>query len=329
MTKKFETFTEFMSGARRGRPLTNSIGLKTMTRDKLKSLILQGFGQGRNGDYLPLIRVTRGNAPRVSNHAVMATSCSKRPLHLMSRWESRAVCMALWLQCAEIREQFPLWPWEGSPHPMAGLDPDRDSKLSVTPGLLAIAAKAGINHGTYVGASDLPYVATVDLAIRVGRPPNDRLVFWSVKPASILADKTKGPRAKERIELERLYADAVGAHHALYDGRHETGSLLANLDWLRPTFSELADTAIAHDRAAFAHAFNETDADQPIKLRIEQVACGLGVALPAAQAHFRTAAWQGVIDADLRHPVMMSRPLRTGGAMVKQALARELLGGVM
>ncbi len=288
---------------------------------------MQGFGQGRNDDYLPLIRVTRGNAPRVSNHSVMATSLSSRPLHMMSRWECRAVCMAEWLQGSEIREQFPLWPWEGSPHPMAGLDPELDRKLPVTPGLLAIAANAGIRHGTYVGTPDLPYVATADLVIRVGQPPSDRLVFWSVKPADINADKAKGPRAKERIELERLYALAVGAHHAVYDGTHEAGALLANLDWLRPRHSELADTAMGEARTAFAQAFNETEGGTPIRVRIQQVATRLVIELTTAQAHFRTSAWQGAIDADLRHPVLMSKPLRTGGAMVKQALFRELMGG--
>lgn len=172
MKQKFETYSEFMAGARKGRPLTNSIGRKAMTIGRLQGLILQGFGQGRGEGYTPWIRVTRGNAPRKSNHVVAVTHVQARPLHLLSRLEYRAVRLAMWLGAVEVREQFPLWPWTGGPHPMAGLDDERDRALPTTLGLLALAKKAGIRHGHFVGAPNLPYVATTDLVIRVGATPS-------------------------------------------------------------------------------------------------------------------------------------------------------------
>lgn len=327
MKQEFETYDEFMCGARKGRPLTNSIGRKTMTVGRLQGLILQGFGQGRGEGYTPWIRVTRGNAPRKSNHVVAVTHVQVRPLHLLSRLEYRAVRLAVWLGAVEVREQFPLWPWAGGPHPMVGLDAERDGALPAMPGLLDIAKKAGIRHGHFVGAPDLPYVATTDLVIRVGDAPNERLAFWSCKPAAVLADPKKGPAAKERIELERLYARAVGAHHAVYDGTCEPGALSANLDWLEPPRSEMNDAALTVGRAAFALAFNKTNTEDATESRIQAAAAALDMPLPLAQQHFRAAVWLRTIDADLSFPIVMSRPLITGGTRLKRQLFAQLLGG--
>lgn len=327
MTQHQETFRQFMSGAARGRPLTNSIGRKAMTRTRLQSLIAQGFGQGRGENYIPLIRVTRGNAPRRSNHVTAVTNILARPVHLLSRMELQALRLAVWLGAVEVREQFPLWPWAQSPHPMAGLDPARDKTLPPTRGLLEIAAEAGIEHGTWVGAKDLPYVATTDLVICLGLPPSDRLVFWSCKPACVLADAKLGPRARQRIELERRYAAAIGAHHTVYDGTHAPGALLDNLDWLEPTRSELRDPGLTEGREAFARSFNDAPEHASIEQRIQTAAEREGLALPAAQRHFRAAAWRGLIDADLSQPVVMSRPLKAGGAQLKRRLFHQLMGG--
>jgi hypothetical protein len=48
--------------------------------------------------------------------------------------------------------------------------------------------------------------------------------------------------------------------------------------------------------------------------------------LDTAQRHFRAAAWLGLIDIDLTEPVLMSRPMTTGGAAKKRALQVQLLG---
>lgn len=326
MTTNIASFATFMTGARRGGPLANSVGRKCMTRERLHSLILQGFGQGRNEDYIPWIRVTRGNAPRKSNHQVAVTCIHRRALHLMSGLEYHAVRLATWLGASEIREQYPIFPWADGPHPLAGLDAQRDRALPSTPGLLDIAAKARIKHGNYVGNPELPYVATTDLLIRIGVPPNERLVFWACKPAAVLADPKKGPRAQERIELERLFAKAIGGRLEVYDGSHETGSLYANLDWLEPRKSELDNQEMSFKREQFAVAFNLTSKSNSAECRIAEAAEEKKMEITDGQRHFRAAAWVGQIDVDLRAPIIMSKPLKADGGAHKRQLQVQLLG---
>lgn len=326
MPKKHETFDEFLRGARTGKPLTNSVSRAPMTRERLQALILQGFGLGRNENYTPWIRVTRINAPRRSNHQVTVVSGNAAPLHLLSALEYGAARVASWLGANEIRTQLPMFPWDGHPHPSAGLDRSADTALPTTRGLLAIAEEACIPHGTYVGASDLPYVATADIVISTCSDRPQRLAFWNVKPRAQLDSAKPGSRLLQRIRLERLYAHSVGAHHAVYDGSAANDRLLGNLDWLEPLRDELRDGAQSQARDAFVAAFREGPANAPLGKGIEVAASKASMPLDAAQRHFRAAAWLGLLDIDLTEPVLMSRPMTTGGAAKKRALQVQLLG---
>lgn len=269
MKTLFESFKEFLEGARRGAPLTNSVSRATMTRSRLQSLILQGFGQGRGDDFVPWIRVTRGNPPRASNHYVAIVSTQAKPLHLLSGLEYGAARVASWLGATEIRTQFPLFPWNDHPHPLAGLSARVDAGLPKTRGLLEIAYEAGIKHGTYVGSPELPYVATTDLLITLGEPNAQRLVFWSVKPAKVMASAGPQDRAKQRIRLEELYAHAVGGKHVVYDRSQVNDRLLANLEWLEPPRQERTDTTQIQARDAFVEHFNERGDGEELRERVD------------------------------------------------------------
>lgn len=297
-----------------------------MSRSRLQSLILQGFGQGRGEYYIPWIRVTRGNAPRKSNHFVAVVSTQSKALHLLSQLEHGAARVASWLGVCEIRTQFPLFPWAEHPHPLAGLNEACDAKLPKTRGLLELAAQAGISHGNYVGAPDLPYVATVDLALSVGSDGAQRLVLWSVKPAGLLTNSPSGSRMRQRIRLEALYAESIGAHHVVYDGSRVNDRLLANLDWLEPPRHERTDPEQVAARARFVSAFLPIDADAALGERIGRAAEASGLSTADGQRHFRAAAWLSELDIDLTLPVLMSRPMTTGGLAKQKALRNELLG---
>jgi hypothetical protein len=245
---------------------------------------------------------------------------------LLSALEYEAARVASWLGAVEIRTQFPLFPWSGHPHPMAGLDASWDACLPPTVGLLEIAHEAGIQHGSYVGAPDLPYVATTDLLVNTCASRNQRLAFWTVKPADVLRAAKPKSRLLERIELERLYAKSVGGTHVLYDGSHVSEYLLGNLDWLEPTRHERIDPAEISARARFVHCFNARPSSEPLRERIAIAASEACLEPNEGLRHFRAAAWLTEIDIDLSQPVLMSRPMNRGGNAFKNALNSRLTG---
>lgn len=326
MTPQEPSFHAFMEGARLGAPLTNSVSKAPQSKERIQALILQGFGQGRGEAYRPWIRVTRGNSPRMSNHLIAKLSFSADELHFLSRAEYNAAIVASWLGAREIRTQFPLFPWRAHPHPLSGLDPKLDQQLQPAIGLLQIARNAGIPHGKFVGTSDLPYIATCDLVCRFGPAHNQQLEFWSVKPRSILDDPKLGRRARERIELERLYAEAIGGRHVLVDGELFGRELLSNLDWLEPLRFERTSREEEAHRQKFADHFDKTGQSHSLQERIEQTSTELQWPVSTGQRLFRSAAWLGMIDIDLFEPIQMSRPLRTGGRDRRRIFALKLRG---
>ena len=322
----FETYQQFLTDGSRGHALTNSISKSPMTRSRLQSLLLQGFGHGRGADYKPWITVTRGHAPRESNHLVAPGSIGARPMHHLSPDEYLAGRVASWLGAQEIRTQFPLFPWRGHHHPMSGLDRVADASLPVMPGLLEIAHAAKIKHGTYVGAPDLPYVATTDLVVRFGDRNSQLLTFWTVKPAALLAREEPDSRMHQRIELERLYAAKAGGRHVLYDGRMFSQDFLANLDWLEPPRHERTDQSEIERRRRFVQAFDAQPASRALRDRINNAAIAVGTDRTDGQRMFRAAAWLTDIDIDLRAPVLITAPMRTGGKEYKQSVYQTIVG---
>ena len=305
--------------------LSNSVTRRVMTLDRLYALIAQGFGQGRDEAYKPWIRVTRSLSSPKSNVFVAQVPIHERGLHLLAGTEYNAGQLASWLGALEVREQFPLWP-SPSRSPLWGLHPERDRTLVPAPGLLEIAADAGIDHGTYVGGN-IPFVATTDLVLRIGVPPNDKLVFWSVKPLEKIVRGKSAARIRERLELERRYAVAVGAHHGVIDGTEMTRSLVENLDWFRPLRSELLAFRKTQCIEDFAAAFEGLAVDgDPLRVCIDAAGEQCSIPPNRVQAFFRAATWLGLTDVDLGVSVLMTKPPTRGGGARKLQLRKALLG---
>ena len=130
----------------------------------------------------------------------------------------------------------------------------------------------------------------------------------------------------ERIELERQYAKALGAKHVVFDGTQANRRLVANLDWLEPPRQERIVASNTAARQAFTDRFNESCASRSIEQRIEHAAISTCIELNNGQQHFRAAAWLGLIDIDLTQPILMTRPMRTGGGAIRRDLQLALLG---
>ncbi len=294
-----------------------------MTQGKLAHLLAAGYGSGRDEGYRAWIRVRRKLSSPVSNLHCMTSPVYARALNLLSGLEHAAANVALWLQCNEIREQHPFWPWD-HPHPGRGRHPDLDKNFQVAPGLLEIAKSAGIKHGVYPG-TNVPFVATIDFTLSIGSWANSTFVHWSCKPWKILSDSASRGRILERIEMERLYSEAIGARHVVVDGRLFSAQLIGQLDWFRPLRSEMLNPAIVGPMRAFSEHFMSV-AEDSLTAAKQFAAQKTGTPEHLVDVIFRTAAWLGHIDLDFSRPIVMSRPLKRDYRGFKSSLSAALLG---
>ncbi|WP_218153667.1 TnsA endonuclease N-terminal domain-containing protein [Variovorax sp. OK605] len=243
-------------------------------------------------------------------------------MHLLSDEEDRMARIFVWLGATEVREQMPMWP---DPHrlPLFGWHPDSDPSLGEAPGLLEIAKKAGINHGRY-WATKIPFIATTDLMVRFGVPPNDRLILCQCKPRK-LAEAPENGRKRERLVLETLYALAIGAYSIVIHEDYLPSVFHENLIWLEPLRSEFLVAQASQQIFDFAHAFMRRCDSYPIEACVEYAASRTRMNRVAGHASFRMAAWAGLIDADLLHPIQLTRLLRRDGGRLRAQITQELL----
>lgn len=307
-------------------PAKPGSGSRVMTLKALSALKKSGAGSGRGEKYTPWIRVRRRFTSPVSNLHVFPTPLyGSRSLHLLSGLEHHAALLALWLGATEIREQFPMWPHE-HPHPAVGLNFRLDRRLGSVRGLLDVARDAGIDHGTYP-ATQIPFVATSDLLLRLGQVPNDRLVFWACKPYELLHTGKRAKRVKERLMLENLYAESVGAQSFVIHDTHFEGNALApNLGWVMPTHSELLAEGQSPQLFDYALRLDDLSKACPLRIAIQASGKAVGADETRSQMLFRLSAWLGLIDIDLREPVLMTRLMKRGGRNVRHEFSIQHLG---
>ena len=129
---------------------------------RLKNHLQIGHGSGHGQGYRSLWELKRWNASPMSVQVLKPVPPFARSCHFFSRSEWLLAIVFSWLG-AHVREQYPLWPWS-HPHPLYGLNADRDAALPSSPGMMEICTKLGIDHGAFVGTR-IPYIWTIALAL--------------------------------------------------------------------------------------------------------------------------------------------------------------------
>lgn len=276
-------------------------------------------GQGRSENYRPWIHIRRRLRARTSHQVLAHLPLRARSFHFLSKIEDNAGLVIAWLGAREVREALPAWP---IPHqsPAFGWNPDLDTKLGDVPGFLEIARDAGIDHGVYPG-THIPFVATIDIAAVLPPLPPETLLFVGCKPSTELLTNL---RALERLELERRYAQACHGVHVVVHERTFDETLIENLQWIVPRYSELQrlqSTTILDD---FGGEFLCCAADLPVVEARNTAAARTGNK-EDPEALFRAALWTRRIDADLTQKITRSRPIvRCGDRVVNSCLAKLL-----
>ncbi|WP_462389800.1 hypothetical protein [Acidovorax sp. Q11] len=281
----------------------------------------EGCGQGRGDSYRPWIRIRRNFSSPTSHQIFDSVGINRRNHHFLSRLEFETALQVAYLGPVELRECLPAWPIE-HPHPDSGLDEYVDARRDLVPGLIDLARQAGIDHGCFVGTT-VPYVGSVDLVFRIARGPNWGLVGISCKPKSI-ADASE--RAAERIELDRLYCQAAGAHHVHEDGTAMNQLLVKQLRAIRPLMSELDTHRTTQRLSDFVGNFEGYSTERSI---LEStLAAGRRTKLSEEDAFlfFRLGAWLRKIDIDLSAPLLMKSQIQRGATGTASSLAKRYFG---
>lgn len=283
--------------------------------------INSGYGQGRGDTFRPWIRIRRNFSSPTSYQVFDSVGLHTRNHHFLSALEFHTALHVSYLGASELRECLPLWPYD-HPHPDSGLDDESDGRLDPATGLIKIARQAGIEHGCYVGTT-VPYIASIDLMFRVNLGQKWRLIGISCKPIDIARQSS---RARERIELDRLYCATIGAHHVHEDGTAFEPELSRQLIQIRPLVSDLRSHQGSTRLSDFCARFDEYAAEQCISSSVIAAGRRTGLNLNEAYMFFRLGVWLHIIDIDLSKRVQMRRQIKRGNASVLQALRARYLG---
>lgn len=295
---------------------------KVVTVTRIQRAVKAGWGQGRDESYHPWIRIRRNISSPVSNLYVLCNPLYRhRAFHLLSGIEFAAANFALWVGATEIREQMPIWA-NSHLHPNSGR-PGEGTSTTLVPGIVEIAKGAGIKPGFYPG-TDIFFIHTVDLLVEVKSKLGNQLICVACKPTSKLTG-AGSKRVAERLRLESLYANAIGAGAKIFTECSIPKNLVAALDWLTPLASEWARFRDSDQLQDFAGEFMAHADNVPLR------ECRLRAAKKTVLPHddldhalFRMAAWRGLIDIDLCKPIIFDQMLNRDRS--KARLADEVLG---
>jgi hypothetical protein len=294
--------------------------LRPPTLSKLTEKIARGFGRGRGRTYYPWLETSKSNSSGVSYNYFEHLPVRPQNVHMMSKLEHMLMLQACYLQPLEVREQFPLWPFE-HPHPHDGWCDALDAQCGEMPGLYDLARDSGIDHGHFVGTRGLPYVATTDFVLYDKREDEgDRLTFISCKPSEVY--KTDA-RARERVALDRIYANVANAQHIFLTEKDIDPMLCENLQWILPTYSRVELYGRSPQLHDFAAVLQTSLAQMPLGNAILRAGSAVAVQGELMHEFFRLAAWLGLIDINLTQPVVMCEYASLGGHRVRSHLHKK------
>jgi hypothetical protein len=291
---------------------------------KLSTAIREGQGVGTGDAYRPWTEITRKTSSPYSNLSVVPVPHLIRLTHYLSRAEREFALFLWWLGALDVREQYPLWPWQHL-HPATQLGAANESKYH--PGMRAIAKDAGIPLQNYPGL-DVPWILSIDLLVTVPATINQtRLVGISCKPLEILESGSPSDRELERLELDRRYCLRADIPYRLAHPEQLSRELLVQLHWLSPieSFAVLAEFTKTLQYQTYVGRLRETAYDRPAWIASREAGKHVGWPGHVEQRAMKIAMWYQHVDVDVSKPVTTTRPLIPGGIAYRDRATHEWL----
>jgi hypothetical protein len=298
---------------------------KAMTWEKLRRMIDEGYGQGHGELYRPFLQIRRKNSSPKGNQSVGPLPGCVRAFHALTRVERQFGILCRWLGALDVREQLPAWPFP-HPHPLAGAIGASRFEHVHAPGLVQIAAEAGIEHGVFPG-TDVPYVATLDVVLTVATANAPRMVVISCKAGTDLAATPLTSRMIERLELERRYCDAISARYHVAHELALSKDLLSNLEVCGASLSQESRICTAAGFEAFKDTLNELLAHTSIRDAVGLATTRSRFDRSLAWPALHLLAWHLAIDIDMSYPKVTSQQAKLGGRQLRDTLHHRLLSG--
>lgn len=291
---------------------------------RLQLWIEEGRGQGHGLDFMPWLQITRRGMPKNSTLILAPLPGLGRHGHFLSRNEWELAVFLIWLGVADLREQYPLWPWS-HPHPLYDHPDCQGLVTKSSRGTLAIASDLGIRHPLYPGKG-MAYIMTTDLLVTVRSSWRTSLCAFAVKSADDLQNDKLAERAAEKLHIEKQWAAELNipwrvlSNHEIPETlRHNLKSLVSCAD-IPSEFPQDACERFAEylkDNLSADHVLGEIlhAAQQKSGLTDTQVS-----------SVFRHMLWHRQLPIDIRSPWVMNVPPRMTNFDWVKASQRHLLG---
>lgn len=293
----------------------------------LQERLEAGRGSGHHDNYLPWIWIRRKNSSPSSNQVADSMPGYRRASHFLAITEWHVALLCIYLGAIDVREQFPLWP-DDHAHPLEDYSVLTGQRWPRCRGLLRVAEELGIEHGIEVGTSDVPYVATLDLAVTLRLVAGYRLAGISLKPHELIETAEPNDRIIERLALEAQAIKEYGATYRIADRRilgPNTGGTLEVLSSGARLPQHLANESL---KCEFIERFMEIATIISLGDGITLLAREMKLDQKDANLLWRHLAWTRELEIDVTRRIEWTRPYLPSGRDIADALAIELFGEV-
>lgn len=293
-----------------------------VTQKHIEAWIAEGRGYGHGPAYIPWIKIRTRGSPTGGNLQFRYIPELGRYAHLLSAGELKLARLLLYLGVADLREQYPCWPWK-HPHPLFEHPHFNPSPIPWSKGTLACAEKLQINHPRYPGTM-IYHIPSIDLLATIRVPGNYQAVAFAVKPDPNIVELDEWAAAKLSIQAtyceELLIPWHLVSSNLIPDTLSENLKILLHYSGPNPA---LDDTQKRFTQRLLTCLSTDSSLNESLEFAIRTE----NLSRPVALELFHRALWSKTLPIDLRQPWVFSMPpVLTDGAWIVDT-KRTLLGG--
>lgn len=293
-----------------------------VTEEKIKQWINEGRGQGHGAEYIPWIKIVRGGSPTWGNLQYRYVPQLDRYFHLLSRNELHIVRLLLWLQVADLRDQFPCWPWP-HPHPLYQNPSFHPVSMTWSEGTLMCAQGAGIKHPLFPGTK-IFHIPTVDLMATVKTVGSVRAVAFDIKFTKVKA--ALDDHSLEKLAIKREYCLQLGIPWKLVSSSDIPSTLASNLFILIHYSGELEQSLVGIWEHFLEVLSRHLSPDLSINDTLKIVEFATKLKFDQVLQLFYRALWFRKTSIDLREALVMNSPPMLSDQAWVQSTSDYMLG---